>query len=68
MITLIIFIFIVMVAYDLPGLLKTKKRAKAMALYFIIVFIGLTLSILLVTDKAPVSPSILIEKMVKSMF
>jgi hypothetical protein len=65
---LIVLIFVIMVSYDLPGLLKTKQKAKSIAIYFILVTISFALSILLVLGKAPKSPSVFIEKIVKLIF
>jgi len=61
----LIAIFGVVVLIDLPGLLKTNQRAKTMIVYFFLLSAGLTISILQLLDKAPVSPAKVIEKMVK---
>ena len=61
----LIAIFGVVVLIDLPGLLKTNQRAKTMIVYFFLLAAGLTISILQILGKAPVSPAKIIEKMVK---
>lgn len=65
MIIVLIAIFGVVVLIDLPGLLKTNQRANTMIVYFFLLSAGLTISILQLLDKAPVSPAKVIEKMVK---
>ncbi|WP_028308812.1 hypothetical protein [Desulfitibacter alkalitolerans] len=62
----LIAIFSVIVFIDLPGLLKkTNQRAKTMIVYFFLLAAGLTISIMQLLEKAPVSPAKIIEKMVK---
>ena len=62
----LIAIFSVIVFIDLPGLLKkTNQRAKTMIVYFFLWAAGLTISIMQLLEKVPVSPAKIIEKMVK---
>jgi hypothetical protein len=61
----LIAIFSVIGFIDLPGLLKTNQRVKTMIVYFFLLAAGLTISILQLLEKAPVSPAKIIEKMVK---
>ncbi|NMM61734.1 hypothetical protein HBE96_03315 [Clostridium sp. P21] len=68
MIIIIMLIFIAIVSFDVPELLKVKKKAKVLAIYFVFTIINVWLSVLIVLDKAPLSPSIFIEKVVKFIF
>lgn len=62
-ITAFLFIFLL----DIPILSKTNHKRKTIWVYSILMLMGFTLSILLAIDKAPTSPSIIIEKIVKTV-
>lgn len=61
----IIVIFAMVVLLDLPGLLKTNNRIKTMVIYFSLIALGLTISLLLITGQAPESPAAIMERMVR---
>lgn len=64
----IIFIFIVIISINLKDIVKESKNNKNYAkVYFIIIAIGLTISILQVIDKVPISPSKIIEFIVNKV-
>lgn len=57
--------FCIVLLIDIPGLLKTNNRIKTTIVYIFLIAAGFTISLLLVTDKAPVSPAKIIENIVK---
>ena len=57
----VIITFILIVLWDIRGLLKDKDRVKTMIIYFIFIGASLTVSILLSIGKRPVSPAKIIE-------
>lgn len=64
----VIFIFIVIISINLKDIVMESKNNKNYAkVYFIIIAIGLTISILQVIDKAPISPSKIIETIVNKV-
>lgn len=64
----VIFIFIVIISINLKDIVMESKNNNNYAkVYFIIIAIGLTISILQVIDKAPVSPSKIIESIVNKV-
>lgn len=65
MVAALIGVFCIVVLIDLPGLLKTNQRKKSVILYLFLISMGFIISLLQVIDKTPVSPSIIIEKIVK---
>ncbi|WHH61156.1 hypothetical protein [Petroclostridium sp. X23] len=58
-------VFLIIILIDIGVLLKTNHKIKTMIVYFSLILVGFTISILQVVDKAPQSPSIIIEKIVK---
>jgi hypothetical protein len=64
----LVVIFILIVIFDLKDILKKSKDIKKYILiYFVIIMLGLTLSILQIIDKPPVSPSKVIESVIKTV-
>lgn len=59
--------FLIIILLDIPTLLKTNQRKKTAIIYFVLISVGFTISLLLVLDKAPTSPSILIEDIIKNI-
>ncbi len=60
--------FVVISMIDIPDLIKEKNdRIKRISLYSFFFIAGLTISILLVVEKAPISPSVIIEMIVKNI-
>jgi hypothetical protein len=53
---------------DLPGLLKTNHRVKTLGIYIFLLAAGFVMSLLQVIEKAPPSPVVFIEKVVRSIF
>ena len=66
MVFLLILVFITIVLIDLRGLLKTDHRIKTMLIYFFLLSVGFTISLLQIIDRAPTSPTVVIEKIVNS--
>ena len=67
MVFLLILAFIVIVLIDLRELLKTDHRIKTMLIYFFLLSVGFTISLLQIIDRAPTSPTVIIEKVVNSI-
>lgn len=65
MIGLIAF-FLIIILIDLRGLLKTDQKVKTIIVYFSLIITGFIISLLQIIDKAPVSPAVIIENMIKS--
>ncbi len=65
MVIALIIVFILIIMVDISGLIKTNKRLKTMIVYFSLITMGFVISLLQVIDKKPVSPSVIIEKIVK---
>lgn len=65
---LLIVAYILMLLVDFPSLFKEKGRKKIFMVYLSLVTIGFTISLLQIIDKAPPSPAIYIEKVVRSIF
>jgi hypothetical protein len=63
----LISVYILILAYDTPSILKLKKASLHMILYFTISFIGFVVSLLQIIDKPPISPSKIIENIVKAV-
>jgi hypothetical protein len=61
----LIAVFCIVILIDMPGLLKTNHRIKGMIIYFFLLTTGFTISLLQMMDKAPISPSKIIENMIK---
>lgn len=61
---LILSFFIVLVL-DYRSLLKTNQRVRTWSIYFGLLSIGFLMSLMQVIDKAPPSPVVLIEKVVR---
>lgn len=59
--------FILIVLWDIRGLLKDKDRVKTMIIYFIFIGAGLTISILLSINKRPESPAKIIEDILAAL-
>ncbi|QVK18389.1 hypothetical protein KHQ81_01345 [Mycoplasmatota bacterium] len=65
MVVALIGVFLLVIIIDISGLMKTNQRLKTMIVYFTLLTLGFIISLLQVIDKKPVSPSIIIEKIVK---
>ncbi|MGI5922098.1 MAG: hypothetical protein ACOX6I_10225 [Syntrophomonadaceae bacterium] len=61
----LIVLFGALVLIDLRGLLETNQRHKTMAIYFFLIAVGLTLSILVAVDQAPPSPAVVMERIIR---
>ncbi len=61
----LIVIFAIVVLFDLTGLMKTNNRTKSMVVYFSLIALGLTFSLLYVIDKAPSSPAVIMERIIR---
>ena len=57
--------FSIVVLIDLPGLYKANNKRTTALAYFFLLVTGFVICLLLVMDKVPTSPAIIIEKMVK---
>lgn len=64
MIILLIVAFILVAIFDFNTLLKGKNK-KTLTLYFSLFLLGFGIHLLLILDKTPTSPAIVIEKIVK---
>ncbi len=64
MLFLLIAVFILITLLDLKELLGLNNKPVAVILYSIIMLCGLTIGILLILDRAPQSPAVLIEKII----
>ncbi len=59
-------VFILIAAIDIPSVMKKKTgKVKYLVLIGLIVIIGFTVSLLQIGGKAPISPSKIIEYLVK---
>jgi len=67
-ILLLVFGYIVMILVDFRGLVNSEKKLRTMSVYFTLVTIGFTISILQIIQKEPPSPAIFIEGIVRSIF
>lgn len=59
--------FIVVILIDIRHLLNSNNRMKTGILYFTLMTMSFVLSLLLVMGRAPTSPAIIIEKIVKTV-
>lgn len=64
MVILLIISFILLGIFDIKTVLKGKRK-KTYVLYFSLLMIGFIIQLLLVIDKVPISPTIIIEKIVR---
>lgn len=64
MIYLLIFSFLLIVFIDYTDLLKANRKYLAFTIYGLLILSGFTVSMLLLIDKAPVSPAVIIEKLI----
>jgi NADH:ubiquinone oxidoreductase subunit H len=64
----IIAAFIIIALIDIPSIVnKSKNRLKYIVFYAFILAIGFTISLLQVINKAPASPSKVIESIIKGI-
>jgi hypothetical protein len=65
-IILLAVIVIFMLLLDLPAILKvkSKKKIKALLAYFLLLAAGFTLGLLLILEREPLSPTVLIERVI----
>ncbi len=64
----IIATFIIITLVDIPSIIKkSKHRVKYIGFYAFIIGIGLTISLIQVMDKAPASPTKVIESIIKGI-
>ena len=61
----LICIFIVVILVDYPSLTKADKKTNST--YFLLLILGFTISVLQIIDKAPPSPAIIIEEIVRTI-
>lgn len=59
--------YCVIISIDLPILMKTNNKKKTLIVYTFILLSAFILSILLIIDKAPISPTIIIENIIKQI-
>lgn len=64
MVILLMIGFILLGIFDMKTVLKGKGK-KTYVLYFSLLVIGFIIQLLLVIDKVPISPAIIIEKIVR---
>ncbi|MBS4534757.1 hypothetical protein GOQ29_03905 [Clostridium sp. D2Q-14] len=64
LIVLLIVIFFIVIAIDMPYI-KKKSSKRIFTIYFSLIVIGFIMSLLQIIDKAPESPVVLIEKIVR---
>ena len=64
MVILLMIGFILLGIFDMNTVLKGKGK-KTYVLYFSLLVIGFTIQLFLVIDKVPISPAIIIEKIVR---
>lgn len=62
----IITVFCIIIGIDLNRLSKVKNVKRTMFIYFTILIVSFTISLLQAIDKAPPSPAIYIEKTIDS--
>ncbi len=62
----IIAVFCIIISIDLNRLSKVKNVKRTMFIYFTILIVSFTISLLQAIDKAPPSPDIYIEKAIDS--
>ncbi|MDF2545362.1 MAG: hypothetical protein K0R93_260 [Anaerosolibacter sp.] len=61
----LILAFFIVLALDFRSLLKTNHKVRTWIIYFGLLSIGFLMSLLQAIDKAPPSPVVLIEKVVR---
>lgn len=61
----VIMVFIIIVLWDMKGLLRCKHRGRIMTVYFILISLGLTIGILVSSGRRPTSPAEVIEQFIK---
>ena len=64
---LLIIVFLIIIVIDLPVLLKTHQKRRVVLLYSFLMGVGLMMGILLRLDKAPTSPTLIIENIIDSI-
>ncbi|WP_069650312.1 hypothetical protein [Caloranaerobacter ferrireducens] len=64
----LITIYILIVVFDIPVISRTNKKKKTIIVYSILLGLSFIVSILLMFEKMPTTPSIVIENLVKSVF
>ncbi len=62
----LIIAFVLIIIIDYYSILRSKAR-KLYIVYFLLLSIGFVINLLLIMDKAPISPAVIIERMVKSI-
>ncbi|MFT9495393.1 hypothetical protein [Anaerosolibacter sp.] len=62
---LLIIGFFFVILFDAWSLLKTNQKKKTIIIYGVLIFTGFLMSLLQVIDKAPPSPVVLIENIVR---
>jgi len=67
MVLLLVGFFLVVILIDIRHLLRSNKKFKTAILYFTLMTMSFIISLLLVIDRAPTSPAIIIEKIVKKV-
>jgi len=58
-------IFGAIVLLDLRSLLQTNNRIKTMIIYFFLIALGFTISLLYIIGQAPPSPAVLMERIIR---
>ncbi|KGG81251.1 hypothetical protein [Caloranaerobacter azorensis] len=64
----LIIIYILILIFDIPVILKTNNRRKTIIIYSVLLGVSFIISILLMLEKMPTTPSIVIEQIVKTVF
>ncbi len=65
MVYLLIVAFIVVAIIDSRTIINKKLESKTLFIYSFLLVVGFTINLLVVIDKAPTSPAVLIESLIK---
>ncbi len=64
----LIVVYVLIIVYDIPSILKLKRVLVHLIVYICILLSGFVISLLQIIEKPPISPSVIIENIVKSVF
>lgn len=65
MILSLIVVYCIIILIDIKDLTKTDKMIKSTIIYWGLIGVGFVISLLQVIEKDPMSPTIIIEKLIK---
>lgn len=60
-------VYILIFLFDLPSLIKSKDKKRTIMVYALIFTMGFIISLLQILDKSPITPTIVIEKIFKTV-